>query len=134
VADHLSFLNFRSSRPTLAKLLSITTLSVRVKRWERRISSKMRLLSLYLVPLLVAFALGDDNSDLPPPGEAALPYTDGSFSEPNGGTASYDEGNQMNISWTTTYATSNLYLIVGYEWAAPVQLASSSTTCRHHDT
>ncbi|KAI0972985.1 hypothetical protein F4678DRAFT_34504 [Xylaria arbuscula] len=84
----------------------------------------MRLFSLLPVSLLVAFALGDD--DLPPPGEPALDYTDGTFSEPNGGTASYNQGAQMNISWTTTYATTSIYLIAGYDWAAPVQLTTNS--------
>ncbi|KAI1275866.1 hypothetical protein F5Y07DRAFT_160536 [Xylaria sp. FL0933] len=84
----------------------------------------MRLLSLLPVSLLVAFASGDD--DLPPPGEPALDYTDGSFSEPNGGTASYNQGAQMNISWTTIYETTSIYLIAGYNWAAPIQLTTNS--------
>ncbi|KAI0427843.1 hypothetical protein F5Y09DRAFT_16515 [Xylaria sp. FL1042] len=84
----------------------------------------MHILSLLPVSLLVAFALGDD--DLPPPGEPALDYTDGSFSEPNGGTASYNQGAQMNISWTTIYETTSIYLIAGYNWAAPVQLTTNS--------
>ncbi|KAI1128181.1 hypothetical protein F5Y10DRAFT_179309 [Nemania abortiva] len=88
----------------------------------------MRLLSLLPISILVAFALADDYSGdgLPPPGEPALDYTDGSFTEPNGGTSSYDQGNQMNISWTTTYETSNLYLIVGYDWTSPIQLATNT--------
>ncbi|KAI0439174.1 hypothetical protein F4803DRAFT_54917 [Xylaria telfairii] len=86
----------------------------------------MRLLSLLPISLLVACALADDNSDLPPPGEPALEYTDGSFSEPNGGTSSYSPGNKMNISWTTTYETTNIYLIVGYDWAAPIQLTTNT--------
>ncbi|KAI0097838.1 hypothetical protein GGR51DRAFT_457770 [Nemania sp. FL0031] len=86
----------------------------------------MRLHSLLPVFVLATFALADESGDgLPPPGEPALEYTDGSFSEPNGGTSSYDQGNQMNISWTTTYETSNLYLIVGYEWGSPIQLATN---------
>ncbi|KAI1179541.1 hypothetical protein F4777DRAFT_533004 [Nemania sp. FL0916] len=84
----------------------------------------MRLLSLLPFTILITLVFGDD--DLPPPGEAALPYTDGSFGEPNGGTASYDEGNKMNISWTTAYETSNLYLIVGYDWVQPVQLTTNT--------
>ncbi|KAF2964168.1 hypothetical protein GQX73_g9396 [Xylaria multiplex] len=85
----------------------------------------MRLLSLLPVSLLVAFALGQDD-DLPAPGQPALEYTDGAFSEPNGGTSSYGEGNQMNISWTTTYETTNIYLIVGYDWASPIQLTTNT--------
>ncbi|KAJ8129575.1 hypothetical protein O1611_g4053 [Lasiodiplodia mahajangana] len=86
----------------------------------------MRLHSLLPTFVLATFALADESGDgLPPPGEPALDYTDGSFSEPNGGTSSYDQGNKMNISWTTSYETSNLYLIVGYEWGSPVQLATN---------
>ncbi|KAI1753726.1 hypothetical protein F4782DRAFT_66608 [Xylaria castorea] len=84
----------------------------------------MRLLSLLPISLLIACTLGDDA--LPPPGEPALDYTDGSFGEPNGGTWSYSPGNKMNISWTTTYETTNIYLIVGYDWAAPTQLTTNS--------
>ncbi|KAI0865528.1 hypothetical protein F4860DRAFT_510067 [Xylaria cubensis] len=84
----------------------------------------MRLLSLLPISLLVACVLGDDS--LPPPGQPALDYTDGTFSEPNGGTSSYSPGNKMNISWTTTYETTNIYLIVGYDWAAPIQLTTNS--------
>ncbi|KAI0871820.1 hypothetical protein GGS24DRAFT_41830 [Hypoxylon argillaceum] len=87
----------------------------------------MRLLSLLPIYLLATFALGDDeDSSLPPLGDPALDYTDGSFSEPNGGTSSYDPGNKMNISWTTTYETSNVYLIAGYDWASPVQLTTNT--------
>ncbi|GAW15753.1 hypothetical protein ANO14919_051730 [Xylariales sp. No.14919] len=89
----------------------------------------MRLLSsLPVVSLLAAFALADDeaDSDLPPPGEPALDYTDGSFIEPNGGTSSYNQGNKMNISWETTYQTTDIYLIAGYEWAAPIQLTTNT--------
>ncbi|KAI0203003.1 hypothetical protein F4808DRAFT_49623 [Astrocystis sublimbata] len=85
----------------------------------------MRLLSLLPVSLLVACALGQDDT-LPPPGEPALTYTDGSFLEPNGGTSSYGEGNMMNISWTTTYETTNIYLIAGYVWANPIQLTTNT--------
>ncbi|TGJ87118.1 hypothetical protein E0Z10_g1668 [Xylaria hypoxylon] len=84
----------------------------------------MRLLSILPVSLLAAFALGDDG--LPPPGQPALEYINGTFSEPNGGTSSYGEGNQMNISWTTTYETTNIYLIVGYDWASPIQLTTNT--------
>ncbi|KAI1165378.1 hypothetical protein F5B18DRAFT_167105 [Nemania serpens] len=83
----------------------------------------MRLLSLSPVSLLATFALGDG---LPPPGSPALDYTDGSFSEPGGATASYSQGNKMNISWATVYETTNIYLIVGYNWGAPIQLATNS--------
>jgi hypothetical protein len=87
----------------------------------------MRLLSLLPVSLLATTVLGD--SSLPPPGQPALTYTDGSFSEPNGATSNYGVGNKMNISWETTYETANLYLIAGYVFDAPIQLASSSTSC-----
>ncbi|GAP92354.1 hypothetical protein SAMD00023353_8000220 [Rosellinia necatrix] len=85
----------------------------------------MRLFSLLPVSLLAALALADDEG-LPPPGSPALEYTDGSFSEPNGGTASYGQGNKMNISWTSVYETTSVYLIVGYQWASPIQLTTNS--------
>ncbi|KAI0449308.1 hypothetical protein F5B21DRAFT_494805 [Xylaria acuta] len=88
----------------------------------------MRLFSLLPISLLVACALGDDSTDddLPPPGSPALEYTDGAFLEPNGGTSSYNQGNKMNISWTTIYETTSIYLIVGYDWAGLIQLTTNS--------
>ncbi|KAK5631403.1 hypothetical protein RRF57_007117 [Xylaria bambusicola] len=85
----------------------------------------MRLFSLLPLSLLATLALGQDDS-LPAPGQPALTYTDGAFSEPNGGTSSYTQGNQMNISWTTTYETTSIYLIVGYDWANPIQLTTNT--------
>lgn len=86
----------------------------------------MRLFSLLSFSLWAASALGQDDEGLPPPGSPALTYTDGSFSEPNGGTASYNQGTRMNISWSSVYETTSVYLIVGYDWASPIQLTSSS--------
>ncbi|KAJ3580336.1 hypothetical protein NPX13_g214 [Xylaria arbuscula] len=85
----------------------------------------MRLFPLLPLSLLATFALGQDD-DLPAPGEPALTYTDGAYSEPNGGTSSYNQGAQMNISWTTTYETTSIYLIVGYDWANPIQLTTNT--------
>ncbi|KAI1108909.1 hypothetical protein F5Y14DRAFT_434391 [Nemania sp. NC0429] len=92
---------------------------------RERTLPKMRNLSLLCVSLLATFALGDDN-DLPPPGSPALPYTNGSFSEPSGNIASYSQGNRMNISWTTVYETTSIFLITGYVWAAPKQITTNS--------
>ncbi|KAI1659165.1 hypothetical protein F4813DRAFT_354067 [Daldinia decipiens] len=63
--------------------------------------------------------------DLPGPGEPALQYTDGAFSEPRGSQSTYRLGATMNVSWDTTYETSNLWLIVGWSFNSPVQLASN---------
>ncbi|KAI0384774.1 hypothetical protein F5Y04DRAFT_277507 [Hypomontagnella monticulosa] len=61
--------------------------------------------------------------ELPEPGKPALQYTDGVFTEPRGSQASYTLGATMNVSWHTTYETSNLWLIVGWNFNSPVQLA-----------
>ncbi|KAI3327862.1 hypothetical protein HD806DRAFT_337793 [Xylariaceae sp. AK1471] len=84
----------------------------------------MRLLSLLPVCLVASFALGD--TPIPPPGQPALEYTDGIFSEPDGAPFNYRPGSKMNVSWDTTYETSNLYLIVGYDFAAPIQIITNT--------
>ncbi|KAI2779267.1 hypothetical protein F4815DRAFT_474738 [Daldinia loculata] len=63
--------------------------------------------------------------DLPGPGEPAFEYTDGAFTEPRGSQATYRLGATMNVSWDTTYETSNLWLIVGWSFNSPIQLASN---------
>ncbi|KAI2616335.1 hypothetical protein GGR54DRAFT_242467 [Hypoxylon sp. NC1633] len=75
---------------------------------------------LATLALLSSFALGQD---LPGPGEPALPYDDGAFTEPTGG--SYHLGSTLNVSWHTTYETSNLWLIVGWKFNNPIQLATN---------
>ncbi|KAI0401174.1 hypothetical protein F4802DRAFT_439535 [Xylaria palmicola] len=84
----------------------------------------MRLLSPLAVSLLATVASGQ--SDLPPPGEPALDYADGSFLEPNGETSSYNPGNKMNISWEASYETTNIYLIKGYQWGELIQITTNS--------
>ncbi|KAI0130927.1 hypothetical protein F4814DRAFT_404254 [Daldinia grandis] len=63
--------------------------------------------------------------DLPGPGEPAFEYTDGVFAEPRGSQSTYRVGATMNVSWDTTYETSNLWLVVGWSFNSPVQLASN---------
>ncbi|KAK6955889.1 hypothetical protein Daesc_003535 [Daldinia eschscholtzii] len=63
--------------------------------------------------------------DLPGPGEPALEYADGAFKEPRGSQSTYRLGATMNVSWDTSYETSNLWLIVGWSFNSPVQLASN---------
>ncbi|OTB01145.1 hypothetical protein M426DRAFT_14718 [Hypoxylon sp. CI-4A] len=76
--------------------------------------------------LLGSFALGDNDDDgLPSPGEPALQYSDGEFSEPRGSQSTYRLGATMNVSWDTSYETSNLWLISGYDFNSPIQLASN---------
>ncbi|KAI5862463.1 hypothetical protein GGS23DRAFT_101653 [Durotheca rogersii] len=81
----------------------------------------MWLLRLAALLCLSALALGQ----LPNPGEPALKYSDGAFIEPKGSQSSYPMGATMNVSWTTTYETSNLWLIVAWEFNQPVLLASN---------
>ncbi|KAI1370326.1 hypothetical protein F4677DRAFT_366086 [Hypoxylon crocopeplum] len=71
---------------------------------------------------LSSFVAGQD---LPGPGEPALQYTDGAFTEPRGSQSTYTVGVSMNVSWHTTYDTSNLWLIVGWSFNTPIQLASN---------
>ncbi|OTA57988.1 hypothetical protein K449DRAFT_398202 [Hypoxylon sp. EC38] len=63
--------------------------------------------------------------DLPGPGEPALDYADGAFTEPRGSQSTYRLGATMNVSWHTTYETSNLWLIVGWGFNSPIQLAAN---------
>ncbi|KAI1389082.1 uncharacterized protein F4822DRAFT_404895 [Hypoxylon trugodes] len=72
---------------------------------------------------LSSIVLGQD--DLPGPGEPAYTYTDGGFTEPRGSQSTYRMGATMNVSWHTTFETSNLWLIVGWEFNSPIQLASN---------
>ncbi len=65
--------------------------------------------------------------DLPGPGEPALTYADGSFTEPRGSQSTYRVGSTMNVSWDTTYDTSNLWLIIGWSFNSPIQLACESS-------
>ncbi|KAI1471117.1 uncharacterized protein F4812DRAFT_412826 [Daldinia caldariorum] len=63
--------------------------------------------------------------DPPGPGEPAEVYDDGAFKEPRGTTSAYRLGATMNVSWETSYETSNLWLIVGWSWGTPIQLAAN---------
>jgi hypothetical protein len=63
------------------------------------------------------------------PGDAAPLYADGAFSIPNGNTPTYSSGTKMNISWTTDYQSSTLWLITGCNFAEPTKslVVGSST-------
>ncbi|KAI1442149.1 hypothetical protein F5Y02DRAFT_267074 [Annulohypoxylon stygium] len=63
--------------------------------------------------------------DLPGPGYPALVYADGLFTVPGGSQSTYTLGSTMNVSWQTAYETSNLWLIIGWSFDTPVQLASN---------
>ncbi|KAL7623758.1 hypothetical protein AAE478_005311 [Parahypoxylon ruwenzoriense] len=82
---------------------------------------------MWLRPLaaLVCLSSVAFGQDLPGPGEPALQYTDGAFTEPRGSQSTYRLGATMNVSWATSYDTSNLWLIVGWSFNTPVQLASN---------
>jgi hypothetical protein len=64
-----------------------------------------------------------DNTCYPPPGQVAQTYADGSFMEPNSVPFIFGLGAKLNISWTTIYPTSTLYMIVGCNWNQPLQFA-----------
>ncbi|KAK6208345.1 hypothetical protein LQW54_006969 [Pestalotiopsis sp. IQ-011] len=55
------------------------------------------------------------------PGEDAPGYTDGSFTIPSGNAPTYTAGTKMNISWTTDFQSSTLWLITGCNFAAPTK-------------
>jgi len=82
----------------------------------------LRLNFIVLLSLICSFVLCDSTC-YPPPGQAALIYTDGSFMEPNSVPFTFGQGAKLNISWTTIYPTSTLYMIVGCNWNQPLQLA-----------
>ncbi|CAJ2512001.1 Uu.00g076260.m01.CDS01 [Anthostomella pinea] len=91
----------------------------------------MRLQALLPLALLSAVAVCQDDSstdyDLWGPGEDPVEFSDGNFTEPTATTTVYGEGASMNVSWDTTYENSNLYLIVGWDFGTPVQLATGSS-------
>lgn len=66
--------------------------------------------------------------DLPGPGYPALVYADGLFTVPGGSQSTYTLGSTMNVSWQTAYETSNLWLIIGWSFDTPVQLACKSNS------
>ncbi|KAI1780810.1 hypothetical protein F4818DRAFT_17953 [Hypoxylon cercidicola] len=74
--------------------------------------------------LLSSVVLAQDD-DFTKPGEPALQYTDGAFIEPRGSQSTYSLGATLNVSWHTTYDTSNLWLIVGWDFNEPIQLATN---------
>ncbi|KAF3006359.1 hypothetical protein E8E14_006267 [Neopestalotiopsis sp. 37M] len=55
------------------------------------------------------------------PGEDAPTYYDGAFTVPSGNTPTYSAGTKMNISWTTDFNSSTLWLITGCNFAAPTK-------------
>ena len=49
--------------------------------------------------------------------------TDGTFIWPQGeGASAFTEGSLMNISWTTSYPSVNLWLIVNQSWDSPISI------------
>ncbi|KAI1411308.1 hypothetical protein F5Y13DRAFT_166149 [Hypoxylon sp. FL1857] len=83
---------------------------------------------MWFRPLCALILLGSVafGQDPPGPGEPASEYTDGAFTEPRGEQSTYRMGATMNISWHTTYETSNLWLIVGWSFNTPIQLAANT--------
>ncbi|KAH0032184.1 hypothetical protein KCU78_g2645, partial [Aureobasidium melanogenum] len=77
-----------------------------------------------LLFLLTGIAQGQTTTRLPP----APSYTDGVFSSPNTfNTQIIDQGTELNITWTTTYKSVNLYLIFGVDYTRPVALTLGTT-------
>lgn len=64
------------------------------------------------------------------PGQSAVPHDVGNFTFPNGVTPTFSAGTSMNISWTTTFSLSTLWLIAGCNFANPTKslIAGSSAT------
>jgi len=84
--------------------------------------SVLRVNFIFLLSLICRLVLCD-NTCYPPPGQVSLTYPDGSFMEPNSVPSTFGAGAKLNISWTTIYPTSTLYLIGGCNWNQPLQLA-----------
>ncbi|KAI6085677.1 hypothetical protein F4821DRAFT_147437 [Hypoxylon rubiginosum] len=78
-----------------------------------------------LAALVLLSSIVSAQDDLPGPGEPALQYTDGAFTEPRGSQSTYNLGTTLNVSWETSYDTSNLWLIQGWQFNAPIQLATN---------
>jgi hypothetical protein len=82
----------------------------------------IRVYFIFLLSLICRLVLCDSNC-YPPPGQVPLFYVNGSFVEPNSVPFIFGQGAKLNISWTTIYPTSTLYLIVGCNWNEPQQFA-----------
>ncbi|PMD25447.1 hypothetical protein NA56DRAFT_642450 [Hyaloscypha hepaticicola] len=84
----------------------------------------LRVNFIFFLSLICRLVLCDSNC-YPPPGQVALTYADGSFMEPNSVPSVFGVGAKLNISWTTIYPTSTLYMITGCNWNQPLQLAAN---------
>jgi hypothetical protein len=82
----------------------------------------LRVNFIFLLSLICPLVLCD-NTCYPPPGQVHPTYTDGSFMEHNSVPFTFGLGAKLNISWTTIYPTSTLYMIVGCNWNQPLQFA-----------
>ncbi|KAI1767050.1 hypothetical protein GGR53DRAFT_161925 [Hypoxylon sp. FL1150] len=84
---------------------------------------------MWFPPLAALVLLGSvvtaQDDDLPGPGEPALQYADGAFTEPRGEQTTYNQGTTLNVSWETSYDTSNLWVIQGWDFNSPIQLATN---------
>ncbi|KAK9781788.1 putative Mid2 domain-containing protein [Seiridium cardinale] len=92
----------------------------------------MRLEILFtLLPLhALCMSLQTDQACGTVPGQIAVPHDVGNFTFPNGATPKFSAGTAMNISWTTTFILSTLWLITGCDFANPTKslLAGSLAT------
>lgn len=80
----------------------------------------MRPLWSIIIPWIVSYALAEcPLEELPLPEQ----YTDGKFCYPNGSPQCVSKGSHLNVSWSSIFEATNLYLIQGGDFNSPVGIA-----------
>jgi hypothetical protein len=58
-----------------------------------------------------------------------MPSDDGQFDWQEGiGTSTLKEGSEMNITWSTSFPSVNLFLIANASWDVPIRIVGTSNT------
>ncbi|DAA73032.1 TPA_exp: hypothetical protein A8136_4957 [Trichophyton benhamiae CBS 112371] len=88
----------------------------------------MRPLWSIIIPWIVSYALAEcPLEELPLPEQ----YTDGKFYYPNGSPQCVSKGSRLNVSWSSIFEATNLYLIQGGDFNSPVGIAlNTASTCQ----
>ncbi|KAI0174414.1 hypothetical protein BJ166DRAFT_512100 [Pestalotiopsis sp. NC0098] len=82
---------------------------------------RFRVLFVLLLFLSLTRGSEDDYACGTAPGQPAVTHADGNFTFPNATSPIFQAGTSMNISWTTNFALSTLWLISGCNFAVPTK-------------
>jgi hypothetical protein len=84
-----------------------------------------------LLTLLYTPSCAGENGVCPSlPGKPPLNYVDGSFSIPSPIVPAYTTGTKLNITWSTKFQFSTLWLITGCNFESPTASLAVGTTAR----